>query len=455
MNIFKSCKIWLGGYVPTNVAYEALEDLEPITKIGGLILFAATLAALNWGVAGWTFAIGAPVQARPAIALAAALMGACLVLVLDRSFVYFTDTADEQGFFKKAMYTTLRVVVIITVGSFTAQSVLPLVLGNEMRAHALYMIEDAEKARARELVERYAIADKEVHLKSAVEGVEKFRQSAATLPSDIQLRLKQTQDCWAEHRRRKSALQRAGYSTAEARAKLSGKAAQCNRDSQSANAERTAYFNHARTQLDRAVTQLQAVEADLSKASDDIKARIEQARLVESANINELSSTVLWDLIKDDPGALMKWAAFNLLILICELMPLLQKFQSGQSNIGRQRATHRAIKRIDMAERLEQRKHDFAISSAINVVSILAAEEAMSNPAVHAEFAKAFAAYIPAYAPFEAVRAAMRDIEIRHVDLADFMHRHPQYSSLISKAWSEAIKDATELLARGLYGRTA
>lgn len=451
MNLLKCCKIWLGGHVPSNVAHEPPEDLEPITKIGATVLFAAGVAALNWGIATWTFAASAPTQARFAISAIAVLMGVGMVLVFDRTFIYFTDTAEDQGSLKQIIYAAFRVLVILAVGSFTAQAVMPLILGNELRTHALHMVENAEKARTLELGERYGVAEKEAALKSAEEGVEKLRQAATTLPPDIQFRLKRAHECWTEHRERRSALRSAGYSASEARDKLAGKAAQCARASQSANAEREAYFARARFQLDHGVTRQQAVETDLSETNNALKGRIEHAREIESANVNELSSTVLWDLISHDPGALMKWGAFNLVILIFELLPLFQKFQSGSSNIGRRRATNRTINRIEIAEHLKQREHDFAISSAINTVSIQAVEEVLSNPDVRSQFAQVFAAYIPAYAPVEAVRAMMREFEVRHVDVEDFMRRYPRYAPIISQAWSQAVKDTTELLASGLY----
>lgn len=450
MSPLQRAKLWFGAYPPAHLAEEAPEDLEPITKLGATVLFAATVAALNWGISGWIFGAGAPAEFRPAIILALALLGAALVLVFDRSFIYFADTAEPgAGRLARGLIALFRVLAVLAVGSFSAQAVMPLVLDSELRVHALEMLESSEQARAAELGQRFGLAAKEAGVRSAEAEAEEARRAAALLPADISRQLRQVQSCWVEYRQRRVALPKAGQGQAEARARLAAKAAQCAQASRAAEAARAAYLERARTQLDHALERRSAAEAERSEAATAIRAKLERARLAEESGLNARNSDVLWHLIRNQPGALMKWAAFNAVILLCELFPLLQKWQSGPSNIGRRRAARRALARLETAERVRDREHEAVLADALHAVAARAAGDVLNDPAIRAEFARAFAAYVPAQAPLEAVRAMLRDIEARHLDVQDFMRRHPRHAPLVAEAWAKAVRDATELLARG------
>jgi hypothetical protein len=87
---------------------------------------------------------------------------------------------------------------------------------------------------------------------------------------------------------------------------------------------------------------------------------------------------------------------------------------------------------------------------AVNAASIEALEQAMVNAEVRGLFAQVFGVHIVALAPTEAVTAMMRDLEARHVDVEGFMRRFPRYATIIAEAWSKAIKQTSDILARGI-----
>jgi hypothetical protein len=445
MGPIESVFVWLGGYSPKNVTNDHPEDREAITKIGAAILFASVIALMNWGLAGWTYSEGFGEDGRLAAAIVAGLLGATLVLIFDRGFVYLTDTSDGSRL-SMFVYAAFRIGVIVGVGSITAQAVMPLVLSSELRAHALSMVEASEARRSTELGSRFDVAGKEAKALEAGKEVQALEAAAATVPPDIQRRLAAAKTCWATFSTRKAALILSGIPEDDAQERLSGKFNSCARDTKLASNERDEYLARTRNQLNRAIDGKLAHESELAETKSTIKSRLTRARDVEETSLNPRSSSVLWDLLSTNPGARAKWAIISLLLLVCELLPLIQKFQAGQSAIGRRIAASRRA-RIEGADSVvRQAQHDSAVSKAVSAASLRGVEDALRSPDLRGTFAKAFADTITATAPIEAVGSLMRDLESKHVDVEDFTNRFPRYAAFISQAWSQGIKLASQLM---------
>ena len=202
------------------------------------------------------------------------------------------------------------------------------------------------------------------------------------------------------------------------------------------------------------ISYTRSTTSDLSEATTTVKNRLERAHTVEEEAFNPRSSTVLWSLLINSPGAFAKWAIVSFVVLIFELLPLIQKFQAGQSTVGKRVASSQRMRSLDSETRLMQHEHDYEVSLAVNAASKQGTEDALRNPAVRAVFAQTFAANMSAFAPTEAVRTMMREIESRHVSVEDFMHRFPRYAAIISQAWSNAVRQTADILKNGLYGST-
>lgn len=447
---FESIFIWLGGYSPKTMTDDDPEDREPISKIGGAILFAALIAVLNWGIAGWTYTEGSATYVRLVVAVISAIFGMAIVLVFDRGFVYLTDTAGDTKRFKFLAYALFRVVVILAVGSVTAQAVMPLVLGSELKAHALHMVEEGEQQRRATLNKQFNVEASATAVKEATAEIQRLQSAMSTIPVDIQRRQAAARNCWTDYVNQKSRLISSGVEEADARHRVSFKAVQCSRDTKAAAAERDAYLTHTRNQLTRATDNQQTREADLTEITSTVKSRIVRAKAVEQDSFTPRSSAVLWSLLVSNPGARVKWIIISFLLLICELLPIIQRLQAGQSNVGKRIATDRRLRTIKNEGRLQLGEHEFAVLSAVHRASLAGIEQAKRSPKVEAVFANAFAANIAAFAPIEAVLAMMRDLEARHVDVNDFMRRYPRYASVISQSWANAIKTTTSILNKGM-----
>lgn len=447
---FESIFIWLGGYIPKTLTGDHPEDREPISKIGGAILFAALIAVLNWGIAGWAYTEGSATYVRLVVAVISAIFGMAIVLIFDRGFVYLTDTAGDTKHFKFLTYALFRVVVILAIGSVTAQAVMPLVLSSELKAHALHMVEEGEKQRGVALNKQFNVDANASVVKEATAEVKRLQSAVSAIPVDIQRRQDAAKSCWTNYGDQKSSLINSGLEEINARHRLKFKAAQCSYATKAAATERDAYLTLTRNQLTRATDNQQTREAELTDITSAVKNRIVRARAIEQDSFTPRSSAVLWSLLASNPGARAKWLIISLLLLICELLPIIQKLQAGQSNVGKRIATDRRLRTIKNEGRQQQGEHEFAVSSAVHRASLAGIEQAMTSPKVKTVFANAFVANIAAFAPTEAVLAMMRDLEVRHVDVNDFMRRYPRYASVISQAWSNAIKATTTILNKGM-----
>ena len=446
--------IWLGGYSARTVESDHTEDREPITKIGAAILFAATVAMLNWGLAGWAYSEGNSSEVRFLVAALAGTLGGAIVLVFDRGFVYLADTASGPRKLQTFTYGVFRIVVIVAVGSITAQAVMPLLLASELKSHALSMVEGGEKRRSADLSNQFKVEEKESAQKSAQSNLDRAQTASLTVPSDIQRRLALAKSCWVEYAAKKRTLIQSGVEPEVARLSLRNNATTCSQQNTKAISERDDYLRRARSELELAKEQTRSTTSDLSEATTTVKNRLERAHTVEEEAFNPRSSTVLWSLLINSPGAFAKWAIVSFVVLIFELLPLIQKFQAGQSTVGKRVASSQRMRSLDSETRLMQHEHDYEVSLAVNAASKQGTEDALRNPAVRAVFAQTFAANMSAFAPTEAVRTMMREIESRHVSVEDFMHRFPRYAAIISQAWSNAVRQTADILKNGLYGST-
>lgn len=452
MTPLESMLIRLGGYAPRTVESDPHEEREPVMKLGWAVVLAVLLAAANWATASWVYSEGVSTPGRIAISSVGAALGGMIVLVFDRGFLYFADTSIAKGRASLIAYGVFRVFIILLVGSITAQAVMPIIMGKELAAHALAMVEQSEAERILKLGSQYDLDSKKAAVEAATGEIKRLEKVTSTIPPDIQQKLVAARSCWSDYSSRKIGLVSGGFSDAEAREKLAGTATKCARESKTANAERDAYIKRTRAQLDAAVDLKTQAATEFSDANANVKGKIDRAHRIEADAITPRSSTVLWSLLRSDPGALMKWVVVSMTLLFLELFPLIQKFQAGQSSIGRRIATDRAIRRLQFDEQLARAEHDAVVAGAITEASKSGIADAMANPEVRATFSNVFAANIAAYAPTQAVQAMMHEFSARQYDVDQFMQRFPRYASVIAEAWSKAIRETTEILARGVRG---
>ena len=94
MNLFTKAMVAVTGH-----RYDASvdpRDVGGLSKIGLSICFASILAAIQFGIAGWFLASGMSLDSRYLFAEIFAVIGALVVLIVDRNFIYAADTSSQS-----------------------------------------------------------------------------------------------------------------------------------------------------------------------------------------------------------------------------------------------------------------------------------------------------------------------------------------------------------------------
>jgi len=420
---------------------------EPVAKIGAAVLFAALVGAANWAIAAWSYTQQLESVSRFGAALAASCVGLSIVLIVDRQFVYWIDTAGTINRGLLLLYAVLRIGVVLAMSSLTSQAVLPVFMGSDLAISALEIQESSDAQRVETLKARFDLPGKDTAIAQAGQNVERLQQALTHLPADVQSRLIQASNCWQHHTRKKADLRAQGYSAAEARAKLRSDTGVCQSQERSAHQTRSEYLSSTRAQLVQATEVQQSRQDELSGANTAISERMDTAHKVEQAAYNERSTDVLYSMLSTKPAALVKWLIINFLLLTGELLPLLLKAMAGQSNIGKLLAANKQLEAIKINAKLLQDEHDFAVLSAVNRTSTEAVQSALQNPAMRTVFNSQFAEHISALAPLEAARSLMRELEERALDVDQVISRHPRYAQVIMQAWTKAIDETVVILS--------
>ena len=113
MNFFTKTMVGITGhYVDTTTNPE---DVSGLSKIGMSICFASMLAALQFGIAGWFLSENLDLIVRIIISATTSLVGAFVVLIIDRSFIYASDTRADSGGKLGYFYLAIRIFLILAV----------------------------------------------------------------------------------------------------------------------------------------------------------------------------------------------------------------------------------------------------------------------------------------------------------------------------------------------------
>lgn len=441
MNRLKHLAVRIVGHDTTLGAHLQPSDLSEVTKLAPALLLGTVVATANAGVAGWHFSAGLPESARLVMTVLLALFGGAVVMAIDRGTVYYADTSIDGGRARMAFVVVLRVLLVLIISTFTSQSALPLLLGPELKAHALVMREQRERERETELVTRSgipALADERQRLGARIAELEARLER---LPAPVQQRLDAARRCWAEYG---AARARAGDAAddAGARARLAAKGAACRAQAQAADSERDRHLDTTRRALADARDEDGRARDALADKRQAVDTRVQEAGRLEAGALDERSSTVLRSLLDTDAGARAKWLLLSALLMSIELLPFALKLMAGQSSLGRV-AAHRKL-RLDDELRIErQRRIDEAATAVqLRLVTLRAAEHLAQSPEAWGQLRREYAALLAARAPLETVNAFLRQLDEEVERLEASLHRHPQYASKIAAAWSDAVDRA-------------
>lgn len=450
MNAIKQLLVFLTGHRMGAQDKGSAEEYSGLSKIGASIVLAALLCAINIGIFAWVMAADATPLVRALLAALGALFGGILVLVIDRGAVYFTDTLLVARKAAAVIYLCMRVLIILAIGSFSSQAVIPVLFESELKDQALQERESRDDARAVKLNERFALDGKSETHRAKLAASKTAEAAAVTLPPDINQRLVSAKGCWVEHGKRFTALVHSGLEHQQASARLSALAKQCNQNAQSANAERDQYFVQARAALTEARTNAKKAGEDLNEAQTEVNQKIDSAAEIEKAVLNPRSAAVLEALLKTSAAARVKWAVLTFLQIVLELMPLLLKFQAGQSIPGRRVAVQRALVAAALNRVLDDQSQQNALYDTMRELSETTARELAHSPVARQAMADVQLRLLQATVPLDALEQWMANLAQREEKVTVFQQRYPRYAESTSRAWHKAVQEAAAAMAGGV-----
>lgn len=310
------------------------EEIGSLTKIGSAIAFATLLASIQFGIAGWFLANNFPTTLKVLMTCISALIGALIVLVLDRNFIYLADTRYETSNKISRLYLGIRIFLIMVIGSLSSQFTMPLLLKSELAIHA----QDLKDGRLIEAKERY---QNKYDLKEKSREAENLEQKAARLNKEIQtvpveiMRMKKVaEQCYRDYKQKLKSTYAPDLDEVEILNLYAKDKKECDRlDAQQKESYKN-YLLPREVELQKTSEHLTKAQETVEEAKSEISKDLAKASSNDEAYINITSSDVLWSLIKNNPGAFIKYGLLTLLQLCLELMPILLKIQAGQSEIG-------------------------------------------------------------------------------------------------------------------------
>lgn len=445
MNFFSKFSLWLVGhrYVPS-LRLKA-SDYAGVTLLAPAILLATCIGAFNCGMAGWQFAKALPDSSRLAVAIAAALLGAFVVLAIDRSTLYYSDTSTESRRMTLAAVMVMRIALILCVSAFTSQAVMPVVLAPELKAQALVMRQEREQARELALSQRLGVAEGRQDLVQARAEKDRAQQQHDTLPPEV-VRLEDAASrCWTQWARVKA--QAAGVaSEAEQRERVAAKRTACQQQQARADRERTTYRESADRTLAQALAAMSAAQAREAQNRTRLAAQLEEDGRIDAQALDERSATVLAALLARDSGAFFKWLILSGLLLGLELLPFVLKIAAGQSSVGLAVAYRRREVRTDLAREHAKRLDDDELAANLRALSLAAAQQLAASPEAMARLSHAYASHLAGRAPLDTLNEFLHQFEEQADRVAESIHRHPHYADRISQVWADAVERATKAM---------
>ena len=356
-------------------ANTSAEEVGSLSKIGAAIAFASFLAALQFGIAGWFLAMDLNIFLQILMALVFGVIGASIVLVLDRNFIYLADTRYETDKKLTYIYLGIRIFLITVIGSLSSQFTMPLFLKSELAIHAQDM-KDGRFTEAKERYqEKYELADKTAGLISLEDKTAKLRKEISSLTPELVRQRSLVGQCFADYNKKTKTTFAPDLDEHDIISLYAKDKRECERIDGIYRENYRNYVGPKEAELAKMGVAITQAQTDIDAAKKDIAQDLDKATRVNEAYINVASADVLSSLVRNNLGAFMKYALITLLQLCLELMPILLKLQAGQSPLGHRMAifayenrtrsldqvNQSNAKRLDSEDQIALAKHEHAL----------------------------------------------------------------------------------------------
>jgi hypothetical protein len=329
----KNLGTWASGYHPDMLAEASPRDIAVLRKLATTVWFSSGWAFISWAVASISFTEHAPFEMRLVLAVAAGVFGSLLIMVFDRSTLFFLDTT-RLSLRATIAWAVFRITLIVAIGSAVDAATMPVLMKAELTQAAFQNREASDAERQTALAKRFNVAARESRFDISVQQASKAEEALRTIPAPIAADITRGRECAAEIAAVRGNLRRQGYASPRIAELVSGRVSRCRELQRRASAELSAYKQDAEQHLTEARATAADARAAYGQASGEISSRLKGAREIEAATVTENSYSVFWDLVLSNFGAALKASALLIFQLSIELLPFLMKGLVGRTAIG-------------------------------------------------------------------------------------------------------------------------
>lgn len=332
MNFFTRLMVSVTGHhIEPN---SKIQDVAGLSKIGLSICFASALAALQFGVAGWFLSSGLEPPLQSIAAVVMALIGACVVLIIDRNFIYAADTAYQTSGYMAYVYLAIRVFLILVISSLSSQFTLPLLLKSELEIHVQDLRDERYDLAKNRYTNKHELTEKIREERDLNQKIVKLKTSLQNLPPDLVHKKLAAEQCLKEYRKKVNSSIGPDVDDEEVANLYVHEKIRCERLELAYKEEYKVYIAPRQAELTINESAYRRQENELRQAQSLFKEDLQKANSNNANYLNTSSADVLWSLIDNNPGARMKYLMITMVQLILELMPLLLKSLLGRSPLG-------------------------------------------------------------------------------------------------------------------------
>ncbi|GHU01399.1 hypothetical protein FACS1894154_11340 [Betaproteobacteria bacterium] len=310
-----------------------------------------------------------------------------------------------------------------------------------MSVAALNVLESQEKSRS----ESFNFSGQQQSLEDASSDVSLIKLDLKRIPVAVQEKQAAALNCWVNRKLNIDALKAKGYSPVEAQ-----KEARPNNCASLDREAKSALNTHQETtqgKLSEALALKQKLGAALVSDKDALARANERANALVTPQMLKTSSTLMQELIENDLGARKKYYGSIALIMLIELLPLVMKLISRQTQAGFQIGVNHISQKLRLLEELADARHHHEVFQAVRNASTPVVAKAMESTETQQQLHEVFVKMVlPTVARINAARMVNEQLVTAEEEAHALARKHASLASAVSAVWGNAINETAQMM---------
>lgn len=436
--------IWATGHSIAVAKNASADDRQRLVQLGGAVWSSAAWTALVWAFA-LPASVGFHAGAGWVVAtIVFAIVGGTIVLLFDRPTIYAMDT--RPGGRTPLGLLALRMVLVVAIGSFTADRLVAFTLKDDLEYQSLRAREASDTRREATLEARFQTPQLAHQAEAGAAEVRRLEQEAAKTPHSILDDIAEAQSCSTNLNRERQRLLAGGVGRRETQRRLAGRTSYCLRLDRAAQEALTEFRENMRTRISDARGQATEAAARHHAATTEVAQRVGEGRAIERQSLTRHSSEVFWQFVASSTIAAIKVALIYIIMLLMELLPYAARGFAGQTALGAQLAATRAAALRDAKTQDHCHANEAKIAAASSDTVQKAMVAAFDSPAMESFLDQFCVEQAQALAPFDTALRVLRAAEAKGREFDSIASRSPELAAMAHDLFSKALQEAVARL---------